>query len=520
MSDTATTTPMQRVTLRLGQIRVNENNVRQDLGLDERFLKSIAANGVKVPVVVLPLDEDTYELKMGHRRYFASRAAKETEQEQDAIEVPAYVLDPSLREAGEDFIDQLIENDDAFRRGLTELEQADALFGAVGAGMKQTRVAELTGRSRKEVSQAVKTAKTVGERTRAALAEAATYDLDLEVLGVLGEFDDDPAAVDRLLEAHSKGRFEFQVQWERDERTEQQARATVRPQLQAAGVRLAEDSDTLPPTAELLAELDGPDGEPMTAEAHSGCPGHVATWAENPQEPGEVDYFCTDPDHFGHRPPQEDAPETDGEGEGDVQPTEDVEETKPSEPSREYVKAGNKAYRAAEKARQAWLKDLIGRKTAPKPLAAFVTEQLLTCPKPVAQWTGDVGRHNLIKELTGYTTLAERAKSATPAKLTLLNFAVLAATFEKRMGEVRTWRTDRTARSSVYELSEIRSDARTWLTFLAEIGYPLSSVEQAITDDEPYQEDEPDPDDADGQAAEDTEDSQDGASAEDSDDAS
>ncbi|MGK3943319.1 ParB/RepB/Spo0J family partition protein [Streptomyces caeruleatus] len=512
MSDTATTTPMQRATLRLGQIRVNENNVRQDLGLDEKFLKSIAANGVKVPVVVLPLGEDTYELKMGHRRYFASRATQETKEDQDAIEVPAYVLDPSLREAGEDFIDQLIENDDAFRRSLTELEQADALFGAVGAGMKQARVAELTGRSRKEVSQAVKTAKTVGERTRAALSETGAYDLDLEVLGVLGEFDDDPAAVDRLLEAHSKGRFEFQVQWERDDRTERLAREQIRPQLKAAGVRLAEDSDTLPPTAEQLAELDGPDGEPMSAEAHARCPGHVATWAENPQEPGDLDYYCTDPDQFSHRPPQEDAPKTEGEGDG--QPTEAVEETKASEPSREYIKAGNKAFRAAEKARQAWLKDLIGRKTALKPLAAFITEQLLTCPKPVAQWSGDVGRHNLIKELTGYTTLADRAKSATPANLTLLNFAVLAATFEKRMGEVRTWRT---ARSAVYELSEIRSDARTWLTFLAEIGYPLSSVEQAVVDDEPYQEDEPDADDADGQADEDTED---GASAEDTEDVS
>ncbi|MEU3795974.1 ParB/RepB/Spo0J family partition protein [Streptomyces fructofermentans] len=515
MSDTTTTTPMQRVTLQLGQIRVNENNVRQDLNLDERFLKSIAANGVKVPVVVLPLGEDTYELKMGHRRYFASRAAKETEEEQDAVEVPAYVLDPSLREAGEDFIDQLIENDDGYRRGLTELEQADALFGAVGAGMKQARAAELTGRTRKDVSQAVKTAKTVGERTRSALAEAGTYDLDLEVLGVLGEFDDDADAVDRLLEAHSKGRFEFQVQWERDDRAEQQARATVRPQLQVAGVRLAEDSDTLPPTAEQLAKLDGPDGEPLTAEAHAACPGHVATWAENPQEPGEVDYFCTDPDHFGHRPPQEDAPETDEKA--DVQQTEAVEEAKSSEPSREYVKAGNKAYRAAEKARQAWLKDLIGRKTAPKPLAAFVTEQLLTCPKPVAQWSGDVSRHNLIKELTGYSTLAERARSATPAKLTLLNFAVLAAAFEKRMNEVRTWRTDLTARSAVYELREIRADARTWLTFLAEIGCPLSSIEQAIVDDEPYQKGEPDADDPDAQAAEDT---PDGASAEDSEDAS
>ncbi|MEU2284223.1 ParB/RepB/Spo0J family partition protein [Streptomyces sp. NPDC013178] len=523
MSDTATATPVQRVTLQLGQIRVNENNVRQDLNLDDKFLKSVAANGVKVPVVVLPLGEDTYELKMGHRRYFAARATKETEEEQDAIEVPAYVLDPSLREAGEDFIDQLIENDDDYRRGLTDLEQADALFGAVGAGMKQARVAELTGRSRKAVSQAVKTAKTVGERTRSALAETGTYDLDLEVLGVLGEFDDDPAAVDRLLEAYRAGRFEFQVQWERDDREEQQARAKVRPQLQEAGVRLAEDADTLPPTAELLRELPGPDGEPLSAQAHAECPGHVATWAENPGEPGEVDYFCTDPDRFGHLPPQEDDQEADGDG--DEQPPQ-TPQTKPSEPSREYVKAGNKAYRAAEATRQAWLKDLIGRKSAPKPLAAFVTAQLLTCPKPVAQWVGDVGRRNLVQELTGYDNPAERAGSATPAKLTLLNFAVLAATFEKRMSETRTWRTDSTARSAVYELHEIRGDARTWLSFLAEIGYPLSSVEQAIVDDEPYQEGEPDTADADGQADEDTPDDPDdpddpdAVSVEDSEDAS
>ncbi|MBC2868742.1 ParB/RepB/Spo0J family partition protein [Streptomyces mexicanus] len=518
MSDIATTTaPMQRVTLRLGQIRVNENNVRQDLNLDEKFLKSVAANGVKVPVVVLPLGEDTYELKMGHRRYHAARATKQTEEERDAIEVPAYVLDPSLREAGEDFIDQLIENDDNYRRGLTELEQADALFGAVDAGMKQARVAQLTGRSRTEVSRAVRTAKAVGERTRSLLAGAGAYDLDLEVLAVLGEFDDDPAAVERLLEAYAKNRFEFQVQWERDDRAEQRAREQVRPQLEAAGVRLAEDGD-LPQTAEPLSELAGPDGEPLSSEAHAACPGHVATWAENPREPGEVEYFCTDPDRYGHRPPQEDAPETEGDQVGE-QP-QATREAKPSEPSREYVKAGNKAYRAAEKARQGWLKDLIGRKTAPKPLAAFVTAQLLSCPKPVAQWVGDAGRRDLVKELTGYDNPAERAMSATPAKLTLLNFAVLAASFEKRMGEVRTWRTDNAARSSVYELREIREDARTWLSFLAEIGYPLSSVEQAIVDDEPYQEGEPEACDTDDQTAEDSEDTPDAVSAEDSEGAS
>jgi ParB family transcriptional regulator, chromosome partitioning protein len=263
VSDTATT-PMRRATLRLGQIRVNPLNVRKNLNLSDTFLKSIAANGVKVPVVVLPLDDsgEAYELKMGHRRYFGARTTKDTDEERDAIEVPAYVLDPSLREAGEDFIDQLLENDDDYREGLTELEKADALFGAVDAGMKHARVAQLTGRSRKDVSQAVKTAKSVGERTRSALTEAGTYDLDLEVLGMLGEFDDDTDAVNRLLEAYAKGRFEFQVQWERDDRAEQHARERVRPQLTAAGVRLAEDGDTLPTTAEPLSELDGRTARP------------------------------------------------------------------------------------------------------------------------------------------------------------------------------------------------------------------------------------------------------------------
>jgi ParB/RepB/Spo0J family partition protein len=375
---------VQNTTLELGLIRVNPNNVRQDLNLDDDFLHSVNVNGVKVPVVVVPLGDGTYELKMGHRRFAAAQKTQKTT-------VPAYILDPSLREAGEDFIDQLLENDNDYRRGLTELEQADALFGAVDAGMKITKVAQRTGRPRTEVSRAVNTSKAVGERTRSALAEAGAYDLDLEVLGVLGEFDDDTAAVNRLLEAYRAGRFEFQVQWERDDREEQQARAKVRPQLKEAGVRLAEDADTLPPTAELLRELDGPDGEPLSAQAHAKCPGHVATWAENPGKPGEVDYFCTDPARFGHLPPPQDGQEADGDG--DEQTTQ-TSQTKPSEPSREYVKAGNKAYRAAEKARQAWLKELIGRKSAPKPLAAFVTAQLLTCPKPVAQWVGDVGRRN------------------------------------------------------------------------------------------------------------------------------
>jgi len=384
MSDAATT-PMQLVPLRLDQIRVNPRNVRQNLDLDEQFLKSIEANGVKVPVVVLPLDDGTYELKMGHRRYAGA-------QEANQAEVPAYVLDPSLREAGEDFIDQLIENDDTYRRGLPELEKADALFGAVRQGMKSATVAKRTGRSRTQVSQAVETAKALGGTTRTTLAEAGHYDLDLEVLAVLGEFDNDTEAVARLLDAYRAGRFDFQVQWERGERAEQRARAQVRPQLEAAGVRLMENADHLLPTAWPLADLPGPDGEPLTGQAHADCPGHVAIWAEDPGEPGAVDYFCADPDRYGHRPTAPDEEDTDGE---QAQDTTSAPEA--TGPAREFVKSGNKAWRTAEATRRGWLRDLIGRKSAPKPLAAFITEQLLTCPKPMAQWVGDFGRRDLVK---------------------------------------------------------------------------------------------------------------------------
>jgi len=93
---------------------------------------------------------------------------------------------------------------------------------------------------------------------------------------------------------------------------------------------------------------------------------------------------------------------------------------------------------------------------------------------------------------------------------------VLAATFEKRMSDTRTWRTDSSAQAGLYELREIREDARTWLTFLATLGYPLAGVEQALVDNEPYQEREVGAADEQAKAQQDAEDTPDGESAEDS----
>lgn len=151
---------------------------------------------------------------------------------------------------------------------------------------------------------------------------------------------------------------------------------------------------------------------------------------------------------------------------------------------------GNAAYRAALKTRREWLRtEFLSRKTAPKVLARFVTSQLLSCPKPVASWTGDVARVALLAELLGEEKTGDAEgrcewapANATPGRLMLMNFAVLAACYEKRMDQVQTWRHDRPS----WDTDEIRADARVYLEFLGEVGYPLAPIEQAIISGEPY----------------------------------
>jgi ParB family chromosome partitioning protein len=132
---------------------------------------------------------------------------------------------------------------------------------------------------------------------------------------------------------------------------------------------------------------------------------------------------------------------------------------------------------------------VLSRKTAPKTLAPFITAQLLICSKPVQSWTGDVSRVALLAELLGQSKTDEAAGraqwapgNATPGRLMLLNFAVLAACYEKRIQEVQTWRHDEPS----WDTEEIRADARTYLAFLGEVGYPLAPIEQAIISGDPY----------------------------------
>lgn len=483
MSTPPTAPVLQAVMLSVDQIVINPRNVRKDLDLDDAFVRSIAANGVKVPVVVVPLGDHAdlapgatlqYELKMGHRRHGGAKKAKRTE-------IPAVVLDPSLREAGEDYIDQLIENADEYRRGLSELEQADALFGALDSGMKVAAVAKRTGRTKDQVTQAASTSRSLGEPTRKALTQigaSGASEPDMETLAVLGEFDDDPDAVTRLLKAFNRGGFSFTYQAEREraEREERQARAAVREELSKAGIQLWEDESNLPPRAAYLPDLTDADGAVLEEEAHRACPGHGVVWDADNEPAGAVAALCTDPAAHGHTAVQQ----------PDAEPGQESQEESGGVPHAEKVE-GNKAYRAATRARRIWLTTLIGRKSAPKALPAWVASQFLICPTPMGKWQG-IGTHvNILAELLGREPDSDRATwiagSATPARLSLSSFALVAACYEKYIDPAHTWRRD----NPQWDTAERREAARSYLTFLVSIGYEASPVEQSIIDGEPHQ---------------------------------
>ncbi|WP_127357647.1 hypothetical protein [Actinacidiphila soli] len=238
------------------------------------------------------------------------------------------------------------------------------------------------------------------------------------------------------------------------------------------------------------------DGQPhfgVGSVDHVSCPGHVAIWAEHDEvAPAAVMFLCTDPEAYGHALKEDDAPQEEPD-EASMDAGKSAAPVKPEKEEGMPYKLkveGNAAHRAAGKTRREWLRtEFLSRKTAPKALAPFVTAQLLVCSKPVQSWTGDVSRVALLAELLGQSKTDEAAGraewapgNATPGRLMLLNFAVLAACYEKRIQEVQTWRHDEPS----WDTDEIRADARTYLAFLGEMGYRLAPIEQAIISGEPY----------------------------------
>lgn len=493
------------------------NGAREKLDLDKPMIDSVKENGVTVRLAVRRLTSEEqdeieaqrareweerggdpqdyakrpkpslYKILMGDRRRGAAIEAGRTK-------VPVYVVAESARAKGQDYVEALIENDQRFRKPLSDVDQAFALFQASEAGLEVKELARRTVRDEDYVHKAVLAGRNLGADTRRKLTEGTGRQVSADDLLVFAEFNNDPRAIDRLVDAHRVGCFEARLYQEREIRT----RALQREAIAEAGIRLIEDPSELPEAATFIDHLYDAEELQLDPEEHEKCPGHVVIWDESSNQSDAVVALCLDPDGNGHqREPEVPAGGGDGTASGDesAPPAPRSVKVEPEGLAHPVVVAGNREWRAATKRRREWLTKFCAARSAPKDLNIWVTTQQLVCPKPVAQWDGSKGRAEVVAEILGRSSQSEAQERAawlgakpTASRLALCGFALVAGCFEKRIEIPQTWRSD----EPVWNLAEIRRDARTYLEALVSFGYEPTPVEQAVIKNAAY---EPDTDD-------------------------
>lgn len=460
-------------------LTAHPGNVRRDLDLNPEFLASIQENGVLVPLRITTTDGESYRVIEGHRRLTAAVKVGLTEVPYDLA------VERAADEAGQ-YLDMVTLN--RHRNPLTPLEEADALFGAREAGAPKTRIRKSTGLKTAQVNAALCAAALSGD-TRDTVA-GLDYDLTLEDLAILAEFQDDPEALGRLVDAASySDTLEHHAQRLRLEREERAEHERLRAELESAGVTV---TDTLPPGAQTLINLRH-DGDELTAESHAACPGRGAFFRSydltNPV------HYCVEPDTHGHALASAASGITSWAGSGSSSsrsggpavpgPGDSGQGAAAEAAARRLVIQGNRAWKAAAEVRHRWLaSQLFARRSAPREASAFIAAQLLTMPDPLRSGLSTAHSRSEFAEITGQQAShsLQACTAATASKLPLLMLAPIVTAYELAMTEGEgksTWRPDRYSPCPYTE-------AGRYLAFLSSLGYQLSAIEQAVADGTPY----------------------------------
>jgi len=454
----------------VSQLAAHPGNVRADLDLNEEFVHSVAVNGVLTALRIIPDGEGLRVIDGGRRLAAALKTG--------AKEVPYdLVLEGAGDEAGQ-FLDMI--NTNRHRNPLTVLEEADALFAAHQAGAHKTRLRKVTGMSPATVSGALAAAR-LSEDTRAKVGNLQDQ-LTLDQYALLAEFEDDPAAVDRLASAARWGMpLDHEAERLRQERAEIAEHQRIRAELEGAGVTV---TGALPASGQLLTGLCH-DDEVLTPETHAACPGRGAFF--RPYDLASPVHYCTDPAAYGHTVRYAAAAAAPSGDAGTPDPGRSPPVEEPPDPSRRIIIEGNKAWAATTEVRRRWLPSLFARRTAPREIAQFLTRQLLTMPEPVRSGLGRAPGQVLFSQLTGRDSRdwLDSCAAAPAGRLPLV--APVAVAFEAAMGDGdgrSTWRTDRYSPCPYPE-------AAAYLTLLANLGYQLSVIEQAVAEQRPYTGDVP-----------------------------
>lgn len=434
----------------------NIRTARPDKGL----IESVRTHGVLQPIVGYRTEGGHVRIRYGHRRTLAAIDAG-----LDAV--PVLVL---AAEADAGDIDRILRqyDENTHRADLTAADQAGVVVQLLDLGLTADQVRTRTRLPRNAVAAARAVAGSVAARRAAAKDTALT----LDQAAAIAEFGGDPDAVKRLTAAahEGPGMFAHTAQKLRDEAESQRQRAATVATLTADGITIVEEG---PGWENRLTLLMDEQGAELTARNHKACPGHVATVVARWGQKGQVwipEYYCADPKANGHRKLRS---ATGGQQTAEQQAEE-----------RRRVIAGNKAWRAAEKVRRAWLKDsLLASRTPPDGAWGFIAEALATDGHRTIQ-RGLNGTQPMAHQLLGAevpagtswgpaTAIAGQLRTASDQRAAVITLAMIVGCYEDA-ASTETWRTPKAYPST----------AR-YFTALASWGYELAETEQAVIDAQP-----------------------------------
>ncbi len=466
-----------------------DTNVRLDPRLDADFTASVADLGVLVPVVAVRTSDGALRVRYGHRRTMAAAQA-------NLPTIPVVVLgdeaDGDTAEVAR-IVGQWHENER--RTGFSLQDRVSAVAQLSAFGVSAAQIAKRTRLPRKDVDAAL-----IVAGSELAQAATARFDfLDLVQAAVVADFGENAEAVKALVAAAKTGQFDHVAQRLRDDRDEQMARDAAARPLREAGITVVPRPEYGSKTTRLGNLTDDSDTrEPLAPEAHAGCPGHAAylsqTWVSavddaeddvtvdqdqdlNDDEYRDMDdedasdghwewlpvWVCTDPSENGHEPIW-------ASSRSERTPIAEMSEEQRGAARAELrdVVESNKAWTSAETVRREWLRAFLARKTAPKTTATF----LATAIAHDGALLSDIGGNHLAAELLGLpgvsygrnVAFVEAAPQAGEARAQVIVLAQMLAAYEAHTDR-SAWRTK-------------RADTSRYLTFLAQIGYTLSAVEQ------------------------------------------
>jgi ParB family chromosome partitioning protein len=256
---------------------------------------------------------------------------------------------------------------------------------------------------------------------------------------------------------------------ERDGKAAVAARAR---QLKNQGVTILTDSRDYRMWEKQLGNWAGPDGNRLTPETHAECPGRAVAlrpgFGKNVTEVDET-WYCTDPPGNGHKKYRHRSPDT----RTDEQRERDRQE-------RREVLEGNRAWRAAEQVRLAWLREFARRPKPPAGALAYILAAVASCTGDLlrAMTPGGNVRHEMARDLLGLPAGDGSAWSRPPEVLEALQHAptqlraqqialILVLGAHEAATGVHTWKQG-------------SQDAAAYFQALAGWGYELSDIEQLV----------------------------------------